>query len=141
MAGFFFCLAFAEGAGLLFCPDAIQPYTSVYKVFCRVNAIYTSHATKQRTRLYSGLSRDCTRSTAHNTKTGTGGYNTACDTLEGIHAPGRVYPIPDTTATLGRCTGQHRPPIIIRYIRWQTMPAAGSRCFPRPAACSLAPGQ
>lgn len=54
----------------------------------------------------------------------------------------------------GRCTGQHRPPIIIRYIRGQTMPAAagqrlhlhrvspaGSRCFPCPAACSLAPGQ
>ena len=27
------------GAGLLFCPDAIQPHTIVYSVFCRVNAI------------------------------------------------------------------------------------------------------
>ena len=45
------------------------------------------------------------------------GYNTACDTLEGIHVLRRAQPIPDTTATPGRCTGQHRPPIIIRYIR------------------------
>ena len=116
-------------------------------------------------------------------QTDTNGYNTICDTLESIHAPGRAQPIPDTTATPGHCTGQHRPPIIIRYIRGQTMPAAagqllpcadrwqvlthcqqcrpcapaegsasppvnlarvspaGSRCFPRPAACSLAPGQ
>ena len=28
-----------HGAGLLFCPDAIQPHTSVYSVVCRVNAI------------------------------------------------------------------------------------------------------
>lgn len=49
-------------------------------------------------------------------QTGISGYNTTCATLEGIHAPGRAQPIPDTTATPGRCTGQHRPPIIIRYI-------------------------
>ena len=59
----------------------------------------------------------------------------------------------------GRCTGQHSCPIIIMYIRGgsgappvmdpcQTVqhtadhanPAA-SRCFPRQAACNLAPGQ
>ena len=28
-----------HGTGLLFCPDAIQPHTSVYSVFCAVNAI------------------------------------------------------------------------------------------------------
>lgn len=39
MAGFFFCLASAEGAGLLFCPAAIQPRASVYSAFCPVNAI------------------------------------------------------------------------------------------------------
>jgi hypothetical protein len=37
--GLFFCLASAEGAGLSFCLDAIQPKTSVYSAFCRVNAI------------------------------------------------------------------------------------------------------
>nr|DAQ31026.1 MAG TPA: hypothetical protein [Caudoviricetes sp.] len=57
-------------------------------------------------------------------QTDTSGYNTTCDTPKGIHTPGRAQPIPDTTATLGRCTGQGRPPIIIRYIRGQTMPAA-----------------
>jgi hypothetical protein len=30
MAGLFFCLASADGAGLLFCPAKIQPNTSVY---------------------------------------------------------------------------------------------------------------
>lgn len=38
MAGLFFCLASAKGAGLLFCPAAIQPHTSVYRAFCFVNA-------------------------------------------------------------------------------------------------------
>lgn len=59
-------------------------------------------------------------------QTDTNGYNTTCDTLEHLPASGRPQPIPDTTATQGRCTGQHRPTIIIRYIRGQTMPAAGS---------------
>ena len=63
-------------------------------------------------------------------RTGKSGYNTICATLEGIHAPGRAQPIPDTTATPGRCTGQHRPPIIIRYIRGQTMPAAAGQRLP-----------
>nr|DAY84635.1 MAG TPA: hypothetical protein [Caudoviricetes sp.] len=38
MAGLFFCLASAEGAGLLFCPAAIQSHASVYRAFSRVNA-------------------------------------------------------------------------------------------------------
>ena len=57
-----------HGAGLLFCSDVIQPHTSVYNVFCRVNAIYTTHTAKQRTGLYSGFSCDFTRSTAHDTR-------------------------------------------------------------------------
>lgn len=39
VAGLFFCLASAEGAGLLFCPAAIQPHTSVYSAFCVVHAV------------------------------------------------------------------------------------------------------
>ena len=74
-------------------------------------------------------------------QTDTSGYNTTCATLEGIHAPGRAQQIPDTTATPGRCTGQHRPPIIIRYIRGKPCQPGESRCFPRPAAGGLAPGQ
>lgn len=68
MTGLFFCLASAEGAGLLFCPAAIQPHTSVYSAFCAVRAIYTAHATKQRTRLYRGFSCNYARSTARDTR-------------------------------------------------------------------------
>lgn len=68
MTGFFFCLASAEGAGLLFCPAAIQPHTSVNRAFYRVNAIYTAHAAKWRTGLYRGFSCDLTYSTAHDTR-------------------------------------------------------------------------
>lgn len=39
MAGLFFCLASTEGAGLLFCPAAHEPHTSVYSAFCAVNAV------------------------------------------------------------------------------------------------------
>lgn len=67
-AGLFFCLASAEGAGLLFCPAAIQPHTSVYSVFCAVNANYTANDTKRRTGLYSGFSYNYANSTAHNTR-------------------------------------------------------------------------
>lgn len=80
-------------------------------------------------------------------QTDTSSYNTTCATLERLPAPGRPPPIPDTTATPGRCTGQHRPSIIIRYIRgcsgaplsWiharqcsisQTMPAAAGQRLP-----------
>ena len=60
-------------------------------------------------------------------QTDTSDYNAACDTLESIHAPGRAQPVPDATATPGRCTGQHRPPIIIMYIRrCRGVPCCGS---------------
>ena len=39
MAGLFFCLASAEGAGLLFYHAAIQLHTSVYSGFYPVNAV------------------------------------------------------------------------------------------------------
>lgn len=67
MAGLFFCLASAEGAGF-FCSAAIQPHTSVYSGFYSVHAVYTTHATKQRTGLYRGIFCDCTNSTASNTR-------------------------------------------------------------------------
>lgn len=64
VTGLFFCLASAEGAGLLFCPAAIQPNTSVYSVFCAVNANYTAHAIKRHTGLCSGISGYLPYSTA-----------------------------------------------------------------------------
>jgi hypothetical protein len=39
MAGLFFCLASAEGAGLLFCPAATQPHISVYGGFYFINEL------------------------------------------------------------------------------------------------------
>ena len=54
--------------GFYFCHAPIQPRTSVYSVFCIVNAVYTANAAKQCTELCRGFSCDCTRSTAHDTK-------------------------------------------------------------------------
>ena len=68
MAGLFFCLASAEGAGLLFCPAAYEPHTSIYSGLYHVHAIYTAHATKQHTGLYRRFSCDLTYSTAHDTR-------------------------------------------------------------------------
>ena len=46
----------------------------------------------------------------HKYQTGASGHNTAYATLKRIMAPQRLQRIPDTTATPGRCTAQHRPP-------------------------------
>ena len=67
MAGLFFCLASAEGAGLLFCPATIQPHTSVYSTFCSVHAV-TAHTAKRHTWLYRRFSCDFPYSTARDTR-------------------------------------------------------------------------
>ena len=53
MAGLFFCLASAEGAGLLFCHAAIQHHTSVYGAFCSVNATIP-HTTQNSAQSFTG---------------------------------------------------------------------------------------
>lgn len=68
MAGLFFCLAPAEGAGLLFCPAAIQLHASLYSAFFAVNAVYTAHVSKQRTGICSGVSVDCAYLTITDTR-------------------------------------------------------------------------
>ena len=116
MAGLFFCLASAEGAGLLFCPAAIQTNTSVYRAFSRVNASYTAHATKQRTGLYRRFPcyLPCFAAVVWRVH------------LPILHRPRHVgahtraaTPPAHTRYQrhAGRCAGQHRPPIIIMYIR------------------------
>lgn len=67
-------------------------------------------------------------------QTHTSGYNTACTTLERITAPQHLQHIPDTRCYAGRCAAQHRPPIIIRYIRGQQIADYAS-----PAAVSIPP--
>lgn len=67
-------------------------------------------------------------------QTDTSSYNTACATLERITAPQHLQHIPDTRHHAGRCAAQHRPPIIIMYIRGcsipQTMPARRGQLLP-----------
>ena len=123
MAGLFFCLASDTVQGFSFCPDAIQPNTSVFSVFCAVNATlyHPRHKTARRALQWPSLRLHPLNRPRY--QTDKSGYNTTCGMLEGITAPGRAQQIPDTTATLGRCTGQHIPPIIIRYIRGQTIHA------------------
>lgn len=121
VAGLFFCLASAEDAGLLFCPAAMQPYTSVYSAFCTVNASYTAHATKQRTELCSGFSRGLPHFTAYNTR----------QTKADITPPATRWSVSQRNSAssiylryhrrAGRCAAQHSRPIIIRYI-------SGHRC-------------
>lgn len=63
----------------------------------------------------------------HRYQTDTSGYNTICATLEHAHAPGRPPAHTRYHRHAGRCTGQHRPPIIIRYIRgFRGAPCYGS---------------
>lgn len=125
MAGFFFCLASAEGVGLLFCPFAIQPHTSVYSVFCVAHATYTTHAAKQRAKLYRRFSCDCNSSAATDTR----------PTQAAILPPVQRWSVSQRRSTsagtryqrhAGRCTGQHSRPIIIRYIRVQGCACYGS---------------
>lgn len=91
-------------------------------------------------------------------QTGKSGYNAACATLEHITAPQHLQRIPKYKRHARTLYSSAQPPIIIRYIRVQRCAPvmdpcqtvqhiadhaspAGSRYLPRPAACTLAPGQ
>lgn len=137
MAGLFFCLASVEDAGLLFCPDAIQPNTSVYSAFCAVHASYTAHAAKQRTGLYSGVSVNLTHSSVHNTVTTQANYAPPAPrwSTSQRRSTSSAYQIPEPRRTLYRSA---QPPyynkvyksatvhLLWIYARWcsisQTMP-------------------
>lgn len=67
-AGLFFCLASAEGAGLLFLPCCnTAPYKRLQHVLFRP-CNYAAHAAKRLTGLYKGFSCDLSHSTATNTR-------------------------------------------------------------------------
>ena len=122
MAGLLFCLASDTVQGFYFARmqySPIQAFTACFSVSMQLYR--PRHKTAHR-----ALQRLFLRLHPFNRpryQTDTIDHCTTCDTLEGIHAPGRAQPILDTTVAPGRCTGQHRPPIIIIYIRGQTMPA------------------
>lgn len=144
MAGLFFCLTSAEGAGLLFCPTAIQPRTSVYSAFCAVNANYTTNATKQRTWLYRRFSCGLANSTDADTRPTKADMPPPAPrwSVSQRRNTSSTYQIPTPPRAL---YSSAQPPIIIMYMRAQHTAnhasPAGSRCFPRPAAGGLAPGQ
>lgn len=67
MAGFFFCLASANGAGLLFLPENVSiTHKRLQRLFC-CPCNYTLPTPKPFTGLYSGVSVNLTHSNAHNT--------------------------------------------------------------------------
>lgn len=134
MAGLFFCLASAKGAGLLFCPAAIQPHTSVYSVFCRVDANYTTHAAKQRIGLYMGFSCNCTSSTAADTRP----TQAAIYHLRHARAYHSAVAPPTRARYHSRAGTLYRPaqpPIIIRYIRAQHIADHASPAGSAPTVC------
>ena len=67
MAGLFFCLASDTVQGFYF---ALMQYIPIQAFTARFvpSMSYTANAVKQRTELYSGVSCDCFRSAAHDTR-------------------------------------------------------------------------
>lgn len=129
MAGLLFCLASDTVQGFYFARmqySPIQAFTACFAVSMQLYHPRPKTAHRALQRFFLRLHQF----NRQRYQTDASGYNTTCATLEGIPAPGRAPPIPDTTATPGRCTGQRRPPIIIRYIRGQTMPARRGLLLP-----------
>lgn len=143
MAGLFFCLASAEGAGLLFCPDAMQPIQAFTARFVPFMQLYSSHRKTAHGALQALFMRF---SLFHRPRyqTDTSGYNTTCDTLEHITATQHLQRIPDTIATPRRCIAQHSRPIIIMHIRvqpcYRSMPDGATHRRPcQPGGVSMLP--
>lgn len=105
VAGLFFCLASVEGAGLLFCPAAMQPHTSVYSGFCIIHA--TIPPTLQNSAQgFAGSFPSICRVLPLPCVGCIQLYRTACATLERLPTPGRFAPIPDTNAAPGQSSGR-----------------------------------
>lgn len=97
MAGLFFCLASAEGVGLLFCPAAyshIQAFTVRFAPSMKL--YHQRHKTARRA--LQALFLQFVPLSRRRYQTDTRGYNTACTTLEHITAPQHLQHIPDTNA-------------------------------------------
>lgn len=135
MTGLFFCLASAEGAGLLFCPAAIQSNTSVYGAFCIVHVVIPP-TPQNSSQGFAGAFPAICRVLLLLCGGCIHPHCTTCVTLERITAPQHLQRIPDTRRHAGRCTAQRSRPIIIRYIMAQHIADHASQ-----AACNLAPGQ
>lgn len=143
MAGLFFCLASDTVQGFYF---ALLQYSPIQAFTARFAPSMQLHRPRHKTahRALKGRFLQFTPFYRRRYHTGTSGYNTTCDTLEHIHAPGRLAAYTRYHRRSGRCTGQHSRPIIIMYIRaypllWiharrcsrsQTMPARRGQLLP-----------
>ena len=107
-----------------------SPYERLQRVLCHPCS-YTANAIKQRTELYSGVSCDCSYSAANDTRPIQSTITQLAPRWSVSQRPEALRRIPDITATPGRCTGQHRRPIIIRYISVR-------RCVPVMDPCQTA---
>lgn len=134
-------------AGLFFCLDAIQPHTSIYSVFCPVNAIIPTtpqNSARGFTVAFPAIAPVQPPMIPDR-------HNKPLHRLR--HAGGHTRARTRSTYTryhrhAGTLHSPAQPSIIIRYIRGQTMPAAAGSASPpvnlarvSPAAGGLAPGQ
>ena len=136
MAGLFFCLASAEGAGLLFLPcyNTAKYKRLQHSLYHPCN--YTARTPKPFTGLYRAVSVDLPYSSAHNTVATQAEYTPPATRWRAYRQTQHVhrYQIPQTRRTLYRSA---QPPIIIRYIRVQrcapcygSMPARRGQLLP-----------
>lgn len=105
-----------HGAGLLFCPAAIQPHTSVYSAFCAVYAIIPPTPQNSAQNFTVAFPVICPIIPPQIPNQ----HNKPLHSLRyaGAHHSAAMPPAHTRYHRhAGRCTGQHRQPIIIRYIR------------------------
>ena len=121
MAGFFFCLASGTVQGFYFVLlqySRTQAFTAAFITSMQLYSkrCKTAHrALQERFRLFTLFCRRCVA--------GASAYTAPAATRWSVpQRPDALQHIPDTTVTPGRCTGQHRRPIIIRYIRGCSIP-------------------
>ena len=98
MAGLFFCLASAEGAGLLFFPVAYSHTQAFTANFILSMQLY-SQSCKTAHRALQWRFMRLSPPILKRYQTDTIDYNATCATLERITAPGSPAPIPNTSAT------------------------------------------
>lgn len=119
LAGFFFCLAPAEGAGLFFCPATYQPRASVYSGFSAVHAKFIRSKRQNRLQGFTAEFLLICHIPAHTIQ------QTRKPPIHRLrHAGGHTVKRCTSTDTryrrhAGRCTGQRSRSIIIMYIRVQ----------------------
>lgn len=133
MEGLFFCLASGTVQGFYF---SLLQYRLLQVFTARFVPLMQLYSTRRKTahRALQGLFMRFAPFYYRRCQTDTIDYNATCATLERITAPGRHPARTRYQRHAGRCTGQHRRPIIIRHIRWcsipQTMQARRGQLLP-----------